>query len=258
MHVLVVEADQRRGTRLSTALASHGCVLDVATSKEDGRWLAEEGGFDAVIIDWCLPDGDGVALCAELRAAGLWVPIIIVGDQVAPEQRAAALDAGADDCVTGRPTGEELCAHLRAVVRRGQPERPVVLSAGSVRLDPASRLATAGGATLALSGRALAILELLMRRAGQVVTRTEIGECAWDWAWEAHSNVIAVHIHEIRSALREIPGAPEVRTVRAGGFQLVDPAATAPEAADPADPADAETAGLPDAHAPERVGFTVI
>lgn len=221
MHVLVVEADRRRATRLGSALQTHGYVVDIAACAEDGRWLATEGDFDAVVIDNSLPDSDGARLCASLRADGVWAPIIVVGERAPMADRIDALDAGADDCLLGRSGGEELCAHLRALVRRGTVPRPPVLTVGTLRLDPAAHEVSVAGRRLVLKGHAFAILELLMRRQGEVVSVAEIAGHCWDWAWEARSNVIAVHIHEIRRALIEAPGAPVLETIRAGGYRLV-------------------------------------
>ena len=141
----------------------------------------------------------------------------------------AGLDAGADDYLSKPFSVDELDARLRALFRRGRLERPTVLTVGSLRLDPATRRVWVDDLPMPIAGRAFAILELLVRHQGQLVTRTEIVEHVWDWAWEGTSNVIDVHVSAVRATLRSVPGAPAIETVRGAGFILrADPAGVAP------------------------------
>ena len=220
MRILLIEDDERLTSTLSDSLRSDGYAVDVAATAEDGRWMATEIPFDAIILDVGLPDGDGIDLCATLRDAGVWSPILVLTAHAEIDQRVRGLDSGADDYL-GKPFSfDELVARVRALVRRGQVERPSVLEVGSLRLDPATRRVSVGATSLPITGRAFAILELLARRRGRLVTRAEITEHVWDWAWDGTSNVIDVHVSALRAVLREHPGAPTIETVRGAGFIL--------------------------------------
>ncbi len=218
--ILLIEDDERLTSTLAGALRSEGYAVDVASTAEDGRWMATEIPFDAIVLDVGLPDGDGIDLCATLRDAGVWSPILVLTAHAEIDQRVRGLDSGADDYL-GKPFSfDELIARVRALLRRGQVERPSVLEVGSMRLDPASRRVSVASRPLPVTGRAFAILELLARRRGQLVTRAEITEHVWDWAWDGTSNVIDVHVSALRAVLREHPGAPTIETVRGAGFIL--------------------------------------
>jgi two-component system, OmpR family, response regulator len=232
MRILLVEDDQRLTSLMAPSLRSEGYAVDVATTVEDGEWMATEVPFDVIVLDVGLPDGDGIDLCGRLRANGVWAPILVLTARGDISERVRGLDAGADDYLAKPFSFDELVARLRALLRRGQPERPSVLAIGALHLDPATRQVSVDGRPLAIGGRALAILELLVRRAGQLVTREEIMEHVWDWAWEGTSNVIDVHVAAIRATLREVPGAPVIETVRGSGFLLRASGQPRPEASD--------------------------
>ena len=220
MRVLLVEDDWRLTTSLGGSLRAEGYAVDVAETAEDGRWMATEVPYDAIVLDVGLPDGDGIDLCAALRDQGVWAPILILTAHAEIRDRVRGLDSGADDYLAKPFAFDELIARLRALLRRGQVERPAVLVVGRMHLDPATRRVSVAGESLAIAGRALAILELLARRQGQFVTRAEIMEHVWDWAWDGVSNVIDVHISALRATLRSSPGAPVIETVRGTGFLL--------------------------------------
>jgi two-component system OmpR family response regulator len=220
MRILLIEDDERLTTTLSDSLRSEGYAVDVASRAEDGRWMATEIPFDAIILDVGLPDGDGIELCATLRDEGVWAPILVLTAHAKIDQRVRGLDSGADDYL-GKPFSfDELVARVRALLRRGQVERPSVLHVGSMRIDPATRRVSVASQQLPITGRAFAILELLARRQGQLVTRAEITEHVWDWAWDGTSNVIDVHVSALRAVLRDHPGTPTIETVRGAGFIL--------------------------------------
>jgi two-component system OmpR family response regulator len=220
MRILLIEDDERLTTTLSDSLRSEGYAVDIASTAEDGRWMATEIQFDAIILDVGLPDGDGIDLCAILRDDGVWSPILVLTAHAEIDQRVRGLDAGADDYLSKPFSFDELVARVRALLRRGQLERPSVFDVGSLRLDPATRRVSVGSQSLPITGRAFAILELLARRRDQLVTRAEITEHVWDWAWDGTSNVIDVHVSALRAVLREHPGAPTIETVRGAGFIL--------------------------------------
>jgi two-component system OmpR family response regulator len=156
----------------------------------------------------------------------VWAPILILTAHAEIRDRVRGLDSGADDYLAKPFAFDELIARMRALMRRGQVERPAVLVVGRMHLDPATRRVSVNGEPLAIAGRALAILELLARRQGQLVTRAEIMEHVWDWAWDGVSNVIDVHISALRAELRKTPGAPVIETVRGTGFLLRSPEGT--------------------------------
>jgi two-component system, OmpR family, response regulator len=220
MRVLLIEDDRRLTTALRESLRSEGYAIDVAETAEDGRWMANEVPYDAIVLDVGLPDGDGIDLCSVLRDEGVWAPILVLTAHAEIRDRVRGLDAGADDYLAKPFAFDELIARLRALLRRGQVERPSVLIVGAMRLDPATRRVSVDGQPLPIAGRAFAILELLARRKGQLVTRAEIVEHVWDWAWDGVSNVIDVHISALRATLRQAPGAPRIETVRGAGFLL--------------------------------------
>ena len=220
MRVLLIEDDQRLTTALGESLRSEGYAVDVAGTAEDGRWMATEVPYDTIVLDVGLPDGDGIDLCAALRDEGVWAPILVLTAHAEIRDRVRGLDSGADDYLAKPFSFDELIARVRALLRRGQVERPSILTVGSMRLDPATRRVSVDRQPLPITGRAFAILELLARRKGQLVTRAEIMEHVWDWAWDGVSNVIDVHVSALRAILREAPGAPLIETVRGAGFLL--------------------------------------
>jgi two-component system OmpR family response regulator len=220
MRVLLIEDDQRLTTALGESLRSEGYAVDVAGTAEDGRWMATEVPYDTIVLDVGLPDGDGIDLCAALRDEGVWAPILVLTAHAEIRDRVRGLDSGADDYLAKPFSFDELIARVRALLRRGQVERPSILTVGTMRLDPATRRVSVDRQPLPITGRAFAILELLARRKGQLVTRAEIMEHVWDWAWDGVSNVIDVHVSALRAMLREAPGAPVIETVRGAGFLL--------------------------------------
>ena len=220
MRVLLIEDDQRLTTALGESLRSEGYAVDVAGTAEDGRWMATEVPYDIIVLDVGLPDGDGIDLCAALRDGGVWAPILVLTAHAEIRDRVRGLDSGADDYLAKPFSFDELIARVRALLRRGQVERPSILTVGTMRLDPATRRVSVDGQLLPITGRAFAILELLARRKGQLVTRAEIMEHVWDWAWDGVSNVIDVHVSALRAILREAPSAPVIETVRGAGFLL--------------------------------------
>jgi two-component system OmpR family response regulator len=220
MRVLLIEDDQRLTTALRESLRSEGYAVDVAGTAEDGRWMATEVPYDTIVLDVGLPDGDGIDLCAALRDGGVWAPILVLTAHAEIRDRVRGLDSGADDYLAKPFSFDELIARVRALLRRGQVERPSILTVGTMRLDPATRRVSVDRQLLPITGRAFAILELLARRKGQLVTRAEIMEHVWDWAWDGVSNVIDVHVSALRAILREAPSAPVIETVRGAGFLL--------------------------------------
>jgi len=220
MRLLLMEDDDRLAELLRRGLKAEGHAVDHAGSIEDGRWLATENPYDVLIFDVMLPDGDGFSLCADLRATGDWTPVLMLTARDAITDRVRGLDVGADDYLVKPFAFPELTARLRALARRGASERPTKLSVGSLVLDPAARSVLIGDRALDLTAREYALLELFVRRAGDVLTRTEIQERVWDWAYDGTSNVIDVYVRTLRAKMAGLPSAPKIETVRGIGYVL--------------------------------------
>jgi len=220
MRLLVVEDDARLADQLRRGLRADGYAVDVCASATDARWFGSENDYDAVILDIGLPDGDGFGVCEDLRRAERWAPILMLTARDAVTDRVRGLDVGADDYVLKPFSFSELSARIRALIRRGAPERPATLQVGSLELSRAHRTVHLAGRPIGLSVREFALLELLMRRAGEVLTRAEILEHVWDWAYDGSSNVVDWYVMTLRHRLREDVSAPRIETVRGVGYVL--------------------------------------
>jgi len=220
VRLLVIEDDARLADQLRRGFKAEGYATDCTGTAEDARWLATENDYDAVVLDIGLPDGDGFSLCADLRSMGRWAPIVMLTARTAVPDRIRGLDVGADDYVLKPFSFAELSARIRALVRRGAPERPSIVRAGPLELDRAQHAIRFHGRPLALSVREFALLELFMRRPNEVQTRAEIIEHVWDWAYDGTSNVVDWHVMALRQRLGSDPSAPRIETVRGVGYVL--------------------------------------
>jgi two-component system OmpR family response regulator len=220
MRVLLLEDDARLGPLLTRGLRAEGHAVDCVTTTEEARWLAGENGYDVLVLDIVLPDGDGLSLTSALRAAGNWTPTLLLTARDAIADRVRGLDVGADDYLVKPFAFEELLARMRALERRVPAPRPTAIEVGALRVDPARRVVTVGGTRVPVSAREFAVLELLARRADEVLDRSTILEHVWDWAYDGASNVVDVHIHALRSKLSGFSGAPVIETVRGAGYVL--------------------------------------
>jgi two-component system OmpR family response regulator len=229
VRLLVIEDDARLADQLRRGFKAEGYAADCTATAEDARWLATENDYDAVILDIGLPDGDGFSLCADVRSMGRWAPIIMLTARTAVPDRVRGLDVGADDYVLKPFSFAERSARVRALIRRGAPERPAIVRAGALELDRAQHAVRLQGRPLTLPVREFALLELFMRRANQVLTRAEIIEHVWDWAYGGTSNVVDWHVMALRQRLGRDPSAPRIETVRGVGYIL------RPTGADPAE-----------------------
>ena len=220
MRVLLVEDDSKLAALVRRGLTENGSVADVASRGEDALWMARAHEYDAIVLDVMLPGIDGFETCAELRAAGVWAPVLMLTARDAVEDRVAGLDAGADDYLTKPFSLAELRARLRALVRRGSVERPTILEVGDLRLDPATQQVWRGGTELRLSSKEYALLELFMRRPGQVLSRFELLEHGWDIGYDNRSNVITVYIRYLREKIDRPFGRHALETVHGAGYRL--------------------------------------
>ena len=224
MRLLLVEDDTRLAGLLLRGLRAEGYAVDVAGTVEEARWLATENPFDVLIFDVMLPDGDGFTLCQELRQAGNWTPVLMLTARDSVNDRVRGLDAGADDYLVKPHSFAELATRVRALVRRGRAERPAVLSVGNLVLDPATHDVRVDGRPVTVSAKEFALLELFMRQTDRVLSRPEILDHVWDWAYDGTSNVIDVYVRYLRQKIGEGPGVPRIETVRGVGYALRGPA----------------------------------
>jgi len=205
---------------LQRGLTEEGHAVDVASRGEDALWMARAVSYDAIVLDVMLPGLDGFAVCRELRGRDVWTPVLLLTARDAVADRVLGLDMGADDYLAKPFTFVELLARLRAIKRRGVVARPVELTVGDLRLDPASRRAWRGTRELDLSPKEFALLELFMSYPGEVLSRLRLLEGAWDSAYEPRSNVVDVYVRYLREKVDKPFGRRSLETVRAVGYRL--------------------------------------
>lgn len=220
MRVLVVEDDARMGQALKRSLKTDRIVTDVTASGEDATRLARATSYDAVILDLGLPGIDGFETCRRLRGEGVWAPVLMLTARDAVEDRVRGLDDGADDYLTKPFSHAELLARLRALARRGPVERPTVLEAGDLRLDPAARRVWRGDDELELTAREFALLETFLRSPGRVFSQHELLEAAWELGYEQKSNVVEVYVRSVRKKIDRPFDRRSIETVRGLGYRL--------------------------------------
>ena len=220
MRILIVEDEEKLAGLIRRGLREHGLAADVAGTGEDALWMAGATAYDVIVLDVMLPGIDGFEACRRLRADGVWSPVLMLTARDAVEDRVAGLDGGADDYLTKPFALPELLARLRALARRGAAERPPVLEAAGLRLDPAARRVERGGAEIALSATEFAMLETFMRAPGQALSRHHLLEHVWDDAYENRSNVIDVYVRYLREKIDAPFGTASIETVRGVGYRL--------------------------------------
>ncbi len=221
--MLLVDDEERMVAALRRGLAAEGFVVDSATSGPEGLRLARSGDFDVVVLDVMLPGLSGYEVVRRLRAAGVWVPVLMLSAKDGEHDQADALDDGADDYLTKPFSFVVLLARLRALLRRGVPERPTVLRHGDIALDPARRRVTVAGAEVSLTAREFTLLEYLLRHAGEVVSKIELLDHVWDAASETRSNVVEAQISALREKVDRPFDSPLIETVRGVGYRLRRP-----------------------------------
>jgi two-component system OmpR family response regulator len=225
MRVLIVEDEVKMASLIRRGMREEGLSADVAIRGEDALWMAGSTPYDAIVLDVMLPGIDGFETCRRLRDEGVWAPVLMLTARDGVEDRVAGLDGGADDYLTKPFSFAELLARLRALARRGGVESPAVLQVGNLRLDPATRQVWRGDSEILLSAKEFALLETFMRRPGQVLTRYQLLEHAWDYEYENRSNVVDVYVRYLREKVDRPFGAESIQTVRGAGYRLRDEAA---------------------------------
>ena len=222
MRVLIVEDQEKLAALLARGLREEGHAADVAGRGEDALWMAAAAPYDAIVLDVMLPGIDGFETCRSLRRREVWAPVLMLTARDAVDDRVTGLDAGADDYLTKPFSFDELLARLRALVRRAPSERPVTVAVGDLRLDPASHRVWRGDSELELSAKEFALLEVLMRQPGAVLTRDRLLEGAWDMSYERRSNIVDVYIRQLREKIDRPFGTDTIETVRGVGYRLVE------------------------------------
>jgi two-component system OmpR family response regulator len=220
MRVLIVEDELRMASLIRRGLTNEGLAADVAPTGEEALVMAEAHEYDAIVLDVMLPGLSGFETCRRLRNRGIWSPVLMLTARDSVEDRVAGLDTGADDYLVKPFAFAELLARLRALVRRGDLERPAVLEVGDLRLDPATRTVSRGSTEIALSSKEFALLQTFMRRPGQVLSRLNLLEHAWDFAYDNRSNIVDVYIRRLRTKIDEPFGVRTLETVRGAGYRL--------------------------------------
>lgn len=220
MRLLVVEDEPRLGALVERGLREEGYAVDWVTTAEDALHMLDTVRFDLALLDIMLPDGDGLSICAEIRAAGNWTPMLLLTARDAIDDRVRGLDAGADDYLVKPFDFDELLARIRALLRRGATPRPAVLRAGPLELAPGTRVVRVGEELVSLSRLEFTLLEFLMRNPDRVFSRTEIREHVWNESFEGDSNVIDVYIRYLRQKIDRRFGVNLIETIRGAGYRI--------------------------------------
>ena len=218
----MVEDDKQLAAALRRSLEEEGYAVDVALDGREGEWLADENTYDALVLDVMLPLLAGDELCARRREVGDWTPILMLTARSGPDQEVRALDAGADDFLAKPFALTVLLARLRALVRRGGGERPTVLRVGDLELDPAAHRVARAGTPVDLTPRQFSMLEFLMRRSGEVVSKASILDHVWDFAFEGDPNIVEVYARQLRQRIDQPFDRSSLQTVRLVGYRVVD------------------------------------
>jgi two-component system, OmpR family, response regulator len=226
VRLLVVEDSMKMAALVKRGLEEEGYAVDVVHDGEQAIWMAQENAYDAIVLDVVLngaaPGADGFTVCRTLRGADRWSPVLMLTARDAVEDRVRGLDAGADDYLTKPFSFQELLARIRALIRRGTTERPTIVAVGDLVLDPARHEARRGDEPITLTAKEFALLEYFMRRAGQVLDRTHLIEHVWDFAFEGDSNVVDVHVANLRAKIDRPFGRTSLETIRGAGYRLRD------------------------------------
>jgi two-component system OmpR family response regulator len=218
--MLVVEDEAKMADLIRRALEREGYAVDVARDGAEALWAATETEYDAVVLDAMIPGPDGFEVCRRMRADGRWSPVLMLTARDGVEDRVRGLDAGADDYLTKPFAIREMLARLRALIRRGAGPRPVELRVGDLMLDTAQHCVRRGGEPVSLSPKEFALLELFMRRAGEVLSRTHIVDHVWDFAYDGGSNLVDVYVGYLRRKIDLPFGRNDLETVRGVGYRL--------------------------------------
>ena len=221
MKLLLVEDDAKVATAVTRGLRAEGFAVETASDGVDGLWMATQGAYDLIVLDIMLPGRNGYRVCADLRAAGNWTPILMLTAKDGDLDEAEALDAGADDYLTKPFSFPVLVARVRALLRRAGGHDPVPVEVGDLRIEPAERRVWRGDVEVALTAREFDVVELLVRRAGHVLSKDEILNRVWDDDFAGDPNIVEVYVRRLRRKLDEPFGRHSIETLRGAGYRLV-------------------------------------
>ena len=221
MKLLLVEDDEKVAATVKRGLEAEGFSVELAGDGDEGLWRASEGSYDLLILDIMLPGRNGYRLCAQLRAADDWTPILVLTAKDGDLDEAEALDTGADDYLTKPFSFPVLVARVRALLRRSPDRRPAPVSVGGLRIDPAQRRVWVGGQERTLTSREFGVLEFLVRRAGRVLSKEEILAGVWDDDFDGDPNIVEVYVLRLRRKLEGPGGRHRIQTVRGAGYRVV-------------------------------------
>ncbi|AZZ53985.1 MULTISPECIES: response regulator transcription factor [Rathayibacter] len=221
MRILIVDDEINLLGALEAGLQGEGFAVDTATNGTDALWLAQEAEYAAIVLDLMLPDISGFRVCERLRAAEDWTPILMLTAKDGDLDQVEALDTGADDYLTKPFSFPVLVARLRALIRRGAAERPTVLTVGDLVLDPAARRVERGGVAIPLTAREFSVLEYLVSRAGDVVSKRDVLGAVWDFDFDGDPNIVEVYIRTLRNKIDRPFGRETIRTQRGAGYTVL-------------------------------------
>jgi two-component system, OmpR family, response regulator len=220
MRLLVVEDEKRLAASLKRGLEVDGFAVDLALTGPDGLWMAREHAYDAIVLDIMLPGMNGYVLCATLRDERNWTPVLMLTAKSGELDEAEALDTGADDFLRKPFSHVVLVARIRALIRRGASERMADYSAGDLRLDPNQRRCWRGDVEVELTAREFGVLEYLLSRAGDVVTKRDLLDHVWDYDFDGDQNIVEVYIRHLRKKIDLPFGRAALQTARGAGYRL--------------------------------------
>ena len=225
MKILLIEDDPKLSAALRRGLEADGLRVDVAHDGDDGLWMASEGSYAAIILDILLPGRNGFRVCADLRARGDWTPILMLTAKDGDLDEAEALDTGADDYVTKPFSYPVLLARLRALLRRAGERSPSELTVADLQLDPRRRRVERAGKEIELTAREFDVLELLMRKTGEVLSKQDVLAAVWDFTFDGDPNIVEVYVARLRRKVDDPFDPPLITTVRGAGYRLEAPSA---------------------------------
>jgi two-component system, OmpR family, response regulator len=221
MRVLLVEDELRLAEAIRYGLQAEAIAVDCSFDGEEGLFKAREGSYDAIVLDILLPGRNGYEVCKKLREAGIWTPILMLTARHGEEEEARALNIGADDFLSKPFSYLVLVARLHALVRRGSTPRPSIICTGNLELDPARRTCLRNGVSIGLTAREFALLELFMRRPGEVLSKQQILDHVWGFDFEGDENIVEVYVGYLRRKIDEPFDQRSIQTVRGVGYRLL-------------------------------------
>jgi DNA-binding response OmpR family regulator len=218
--LLLIEDDEKIAASVARGLTAEGFTVEVARDGDDGLWMATEGSFDLILLDLMLPGRNGFTICRDLRAAGSWTPILVLTAKDGDLDEAEALDTGADDYLTKPFSFPVLVARVRAILRRAASRDPSPVEAGDLRIEPRARRVWRGEHEIRLTAREFDVLELLLRRSGEVIGKDQILAGVWTHDFDGDPNIVEVYIRRLRRKIDEPHGRQAIETVRGAGYRL--------------------------------------